>query len=144
VLTVLRDRFELVDAGEPVPRPTRPHQLGVRIDGRGFLLTIPDRHVPADPFDRLDVNLLQDLILEPIFGVTNPRADKHLRFIADTGDDAAHLADPAEAWFLPYPASASEVMHVADTGRAMPPKSTYFNPKLPSGLVIRPLDSPRS
>jgi len=72
--------------------------------------------------------------------VTNPRTDSRLSFIADTADDA-HNPDSYDAWFLPYPTSVRDVMMVADTGRAMPPKSTYFLPKLPSGLVIRPIDT---
>jgi uncharacterized protein (DUF1015 family) len=138
VLTWLDERFDLQEVSQKVARPVTPHQMGVRLDGRSFLLRIPPAAIPTDTYDRLDVNLLQDLVLEPLFGVTNPRTDQRLRFIADTSDD--HDVDSCAAWFLPYPTSVPDVMIVADTGRAMPPKSTYFMPKVPSGLVIRPVD----
>ncbi|MFT4989889.1 MAG: hypothetical protein ACI9BK_002668 [Acidimicrobiales bacterium] len=138
VLTWLDERFDLQEVSQKVARPATPHQVGVRLDGRSFLLRIPPAAIPTDTYDRLDVNLLQDLVLEPLFGVTNPRTDQRLRFIADTSDD--HDVDSCAAWFLPYPTSVPDVMIVADTGRAMPPKSTYFMPKVPSGLVIRPVD----
>ena len=136
ILSALNERFELEESDQLVPRPTTAHQIGVRIRSRSFMLTIPGDLIPADAYDRLDVNLLQDLVLEPLFGVTNPRTDDRLHFIADTSDDA-HDGDSYDAWFLPHLTSARDVMMVADAGRAMPPKSTYFMPKLPSGLVIR-------
>lgn len=140
ILKALSENFELTESDLQVPRPTATHQMGVRIGGRSFVLTIPAAVIPTDSYDRLDVNLLQELVLEPLFGVTNPRTDSRLHFIADINDDA-HDTDSWDAWFLPYPTSVRDVMMVADTGRAMPPKSTYFMPKLPSGLVIRPVDA---
>ena len=139
IIDALGASFELKEVEALVPRPAAPRQMGVRIDERSFVLTVPDSLVPDDAYDRLDVNLLQDLVLEPIFGVTNPRTDARLGFVADTGDDA-HEPDSFDAWFLPYPTSVDDVMTVADMGRAMPPKSTFFLPKLPSGIVIRPVD----
>lgn len=140
VLNALKRTFDIHESDLEVPRPTMARQLGVRIDGRSFFLTIPESLIPADPYDQLDVILLQNLILEPLFDVTNPRTDSRLSFIADT-DDGAHDADPFDAWFLPHPTTVRDVMMVADSGRAMPPKSTFFLPKLPSGLVIRPIDT---
>lgn len=138
-IATLSETFDLEESDLPIPRPTAANQMGVRIGGRSFLLTIPAALIPADAYDALDVNLLQDLVLEPIFGVDNPRTDPRLDFIADTGDEA-HDPDTYSAWFLPYPTSVRDVMMVADAGQAMPPKSTYFLPKLPSGLVIRLID----
>lgn len=140
ILRALSEKFELAESDQQVPRPMATHEMGVRIGGRSFVLRIPAAAIPTDLYDRLDVNLLQELVLEPLFGVTNPRTDSRLHFIADTNDDA-HDTDSWDAWFLPYPTSVRDVMMVADTGRAMPPKSTYFMPKLPSGLVIRPVDA---
>lgn len=139
VLDSLRQRFELRQVDQAIPRPAVPHEIGVRIDDRSFLLTIPEDSVPGDTYESLDVNLLQDLVLEPLFGVTDPRADHRVRFVADTAD-SDHDVGPDAVWFLPYPAPVSDVMIVADSGRAMPPKSTYFMPKVPSGLVIRRVD----
>ena len=93
----------------------------------------------SDFYRSLDVNLLQDLVLEPVFGIENPRQDGRLHFVADHPAQRSVDLD-CDAWMLPFPASITDVMAVADTGRAMPPKSTWFGPKLPSGLVIRLLD----
>jgi len=140
VLLSLRDEFELVESDQEVPRPSGPRQIGVRVDGRSFMLTIPEALVPADIYRRLDVNLLQDLVLQPVFGVTDPRTDPRLSFVADTDNDS-HDVDAATAWFLPYPTSIPDVMAVADADLTMPPKSTYFLPKVPSGLLFRPVAS---
>ena len=121
-------------------RPRSRGEFGVKIGGSSYRLRVEDPDIPNDVYRSLDVNLLQDLILGPVFGIENPRQDGRLHFIPDlperTGDDEIDC----DAWFLPYPASVSDVMAVADSGRAMPPKSTWFAPKLPSGLVIRLLD----
>ena len=121
-------------------RPRNRFEYGVKVGGASYRLRIDEANVPDDLYRSLDVNLLQDLILEPVFGIENPRQDGRLHFIPDlpegNGDDEIDCG----AWFLPYPATVSDVMAVADSGSAMPPKSTWFAPKLPSGLVIRLLD----
>jgi len=118
-------------------RPTEKHQVGVDVGGSRYLLRIDQSKIPADPYDSLDVNVLQDQILEPLFGIVDPRQDDRLRFIPDVPSEGNQGTDVR---FLPYPASVEEVLSVADAGLAMPPKSTWFAPKLPSGLVIRLLD----
>jgi len=128
--------FQLEEVGAEVPRPAQPQQIGMRMCGRSFLLTIPVDLVPTDVYDKLDVNLLQHHVLGPHFGIANPRTDQRLRFIADT-PAADHDVDSHTAWFLPHAAVVPDVMAVADSGRSMPPKSTFFLPKVPSGLVIR-------
>jgi uncharacterized protein (DUF1015 family) len=120
-------------------RPTRRFEFGVQIRGRHFRMRISQDRVPADPYEALDVNLLQNLILGPVFGITNPGRDKRLRFVAETPTAGVDDLD-VDAWFLPFPASVADVMRVADSGRVMPQKSTWFGPKLPSGLVIRTID----
>ena len=140
VLIALRQRFALDEVAATVPRPSARQQLGLRLGGRSYVITVPDELVPSDTYGALDVNLLQDLLLGPLFGVDDPRTDARLKFVADT-DDAAHAPDAFDAWFLPHAPSVSEVMAVADLGQSMPPKSTYFMPKVPSGLVIRTIDS---
>jgi uncharacterized protein (DUF1015 family) len=136
----LSAEFELTELDEAVPRPMAQHTFGVRIADRSFLLTVPDELIEGDVYDRLDVNLLQHLILEPLFGIDNPRSDQRLDVIADVGPDAEH-PERYDAWFLPYPTSVGEVMDVADMGRTMPPKSTFFQPKVPGGILVRPIDS---
>lgn len=135
----LRSELELEEVGEFEARPSGRFEFGARIGNKFFRIRIPRDLVPDDPYASLDVNLLQDLILGPVFGIRDPDLDKRLRFVADL-KDSKHANIEAEVWILPHPVAASDVMAVADSGRAMPPKSTWFVPKLPSGLVIRPLD----
>lgn len=135
----LHDSFELVEVDNPIPRPPAAGTIGTRIAGRSFILTIPADRLTGDVRDRLDASALQKLIFEPLFGIDDPRRDKRLETIAD-GVDAAHNPDLYDAWFLLYPSPIGTVMDVADSQRTMPPKSTYFLPKLPGGLITRPLD----
>lgn len=135
----LRQDFELTEVDAAIPRPHAPNTFGVRIRRRSFVLQIPVDRISGDAHDRLDVTLLQQLVLEPLLGIVDPRRDDRLEVIADSGD-AAHDPDDYDAWFLPYPNRPGDVMDIADLGRTMPPKSTYFLPKLPGGLAIRPVD----
>lgn len=121
-------------------RPERRLEFGVKIGARTFRLAIDPDHAPDDLYRSLDVNLLQDLVLEPVFGISDPGRDERLHFVADLPNRPG-LDLTFDAWFLPFPTSVAEVMAVADMGRTMPPKSTWFAPKLPAGLVIRWLDA---
>lgn len=139
VLDRLKSEHRLVEVSEIEARPLGRHDFGVKIGGGNYRLHLDPDRVPDDLYHSLDVNLLQDLVLEPLFGITNPRQDDRLRFIADMSENE-DVNDECAAWFLPFPASVHQVMEVADHGMAMPPKSTWFSPKLPSGLVVRLLD----
>jgi len=123
---------------EPVrPEAARPRdrfEYGLLLGDNSFVLHLDRDKIPDDLYESLDVNLLQDLILEPIFGIKKPRKDKRLHFVADTEHEERL---DCQAWILAYPASVSDVMAVADMGKTMPPKSTWFGPKIPSGLVVR-------
>ncbi|MEE8330856.1 MAG: DUF1015 family protein [Acidimicrobiia bacterium] len=129
---------ELVEVSDVEARPTGRAEFGVKVAGKAFRLRVDHGRIPDDLYGSLDVNLLQDLILGPVFDVTDPREDPRLHFVADTPAGGSHV--PCEAWFLPFPASVADVMAVADAGLTMPPKSTWFAPKLPSGLVVQMLD----
>lgn len=139
IVEALQRRFALTPVDARVPRPQQPHQFGVRLGGASYLLTVPDEMIPSEVGAQLDVNLLQQHILEPLFGIADPRADERLGFVADTGDQA-HEPDDFDAWFLPFPTAVDDVMTIADLGQTMPPKSTFFLPKVPSGLAVRLLD----
>lgn len=135
----LQADHHLEPVSAPEARPTGRHEFGVRVGGRTFRLRLDPAVVPEDVYRGLDVNLLQDLILRPVFGINNPRKDRRLHF----SPDLPRLQPDHErcsAWFLPFPVAVDDVMAIADAGLTMPPKSTRFAPKLPSGLVIRLLD----
>jgi len=124
-------------AGDAIPLPEQVHRIHMNLDGHWYALT--PRTVPDDPVSALDVSILQDQILEPIFGITDPRADHRLCFIG--GQNAAReVADETRqcggVGFLLYPTAIRDVMTIAGRGSVMPPKSTWFEPKLMSGLIM--------
>jgi uncharacterized protein (DUF1015 family) len=139
VIDRLRSEHRVEEVSDREPRPRTRSEFGMRIRDRSFRLVIDPRNIPDDVYESLDVKLLQNQILGPVFGITNPRKDKRLSFVADSaGHGQTHIG--SDAWFLPFPALVTDVIAVADSGRVMPAKSTSFAPKVPSGLVIRTLD----
>ena len=131
--------FEMDEVAVSETSPRSRFELGAKIGDRYFRIKIPNQRIPDDHYSSLNTNLIQELVLGPVFGITNPRLDKRLRFVANLGDIRETCAS-ADAWLLPFPLEVSDVMAVADSDRTMPAKSTWFAPKLPSGLLIRPID----
>jgi uncharacterized protein (DUF1015 family) len=124
--------------------PSRPHEFGMYLDGRWFVLSAPDGSVEeGDPLARLDVSLLQERVLAPLLGIGNPRTDQRIAFVGGIrgNDEIERLVDSGRAavGFVLFPTSTADLVEVADTGQVMPPKSTWFEPKLASGLVVHPL-----
>jgi uncharacterized protein (DUF1015 family) len=109
-----------------------------------LLVRRPDRDPARDPVRDLDVSILQDRILGPILGIGDPRTDERIDFVGGIRGvgDLERRVDTGEAAaaFALFPTSLDDVMRVADSGAVMPPKSTWFEPKLRSGLVVHPLD----
>ena len=133
---------------QPV-RPTAAAELGMYLAGRWYRLRPnferrPKPRRSGDPVGRLPITLLTRNIIEPIFGITDPRTDKRIDFVGG-GRGLAELeqrvssGDMAVAFAL-YPTQMSELMAVADAGEIMPPKSTWFEPKLADGMVSHVLD----
>jgi uncharacterized protein (DUF1015 family) len=125
--------------------PSRPHEFGMYVGGRGFRLCVrEDRLLQKDVIRTLDVSLLQDSLLAPILGISDPRSDKRIEFVGSIRGAAAlqNMVDSKEfaAAFSLFPTSLSQLMAVADSGQVMPPKSTWFEPKLLSGLFVHLLN----
>ena len=104
----------------------------------------PDEGSDADPVARLPVTLLARTIIEPLFGITDPRTDKRIDFVGG-GRGLAELqrlvaSGEVAAAFALYPTQMYDLMAVADAGAIMPPKSTWFEPKLADGMVSHVLD----
>lgn len=136
-----------VSAGHEERRPPRRGCFGMRLDGEWYLLT-PRAELTAtsdDPVAALDVALLSRAILEPILGVGDPRTDPRIDFVGGIrGMDELERRVDRDGWavaFALWPTSLDEVMAVADAGEVMPPKSTWFEPKLRSGLVVQRFDA---
>lgn len=144
-LKALEKDFIVEDKGTEIYRPTELHNFSLYLDGRWYSLTAREgRYNDADPIGVLDVTISSDLILRDILGITDLRTDRRIDFVGgirglgelkarvDSGEMAVALAL--------YPVSMKQLMDIADSGNIMPPKTTWFEPKLRSGLVIHSLD----
>jgi uncharacterized protein (DUF1015 family) len=124
-----------------VAAPPTPKSMGFFVDGRWYLGTVrPGLWNTSDPVAALDASLCQDLILDRIFGITDPRRDDHVDFVGGirgTGELERRVRE--EGWSLAiamHPTRIGELLAVSDAARLMPPKSTWFEPKLRSGLFV--------
>ena len=120
-------------------RPAAKGEIGMYLDGSWYLLRIRPRYRSDDPVAGLDVSILQTSILTPILGIGDPKTDNRIEFVGGirgTGELEEKADSNHGVSFLMYPTSIGELFAVADAGRLMPPKSTWFEPKLLSGLFI--------
>ncbi len=131
-----------VEESETSISPTAKGQFGMLLDGCWYRLTAKPRICTPDPVAGLDVSLLQDHLLGPILGIGDPRTDKRIDFIGGIRGlkelERRVNLDMAVAFSM-YPTSMDELLSVADAGLLMPPKSTWFEPKLRSGIFIHRL-----
>lgn len=136
-LQELGDLFELRKKVSPVP--TKKGDISIYFDGNWYGLTL-EKSEKEDSASQLDVSRLQDQLLEPILGVKNQRTDSNIDFVGGIKgtDELEKLVDNGEATLAIslYPTDIDELMQVSDDGLLMPPKSTWFEPKLRSGLLI--------
>ena len=143
-LTKISTAFDVeLFAGEGPYRPEAAHQFGLYLVGKWYKLTAKAHILSDDPVLGLDVSLLQKELLEPILGIGDPRTDKRIDFVGGIRGlgELERRVDSGEMAlaFSMFPTSMAELMRVADEGRTMPPKSTWFEPKLRSGLFIHDL-----
>ncbi len=133
---------EELPSGDPeAARPLRAGVFGMAMGDRWFRLTVPPERVPDDVYGRLDAVLLQELVLDPILGVGDPRSDPRIDYVPGSrGLDELQHRDGCAVCFAIHPVSMDDVEAVADRGMVMPPKSTWFLPKVGSGLIVRMLD----
>lgn len=132
----LRKHFR-IDAEAQAVRPGMPGEFGMYMEHQWYRLRL-DVALPNDPVARLDVSLLQDLVLQPLLGISDPRRDQRIDFVGGIRGPAAlsHRVDQAGGVaFVLHPTRLSDLMDVADRDGVMPPKSTWFEPKLADGLV---------
>ncbi len=137
-LAAVGEKFEVTPASTPNPEGTA--RFGMYLGGRWYRLTAkPGTYPAADPVKGLDVSILQDNLLGPVLGISDPRTDKRIDFVGGIRGMKELERRVAEGWavaFSLYPTSLDQLMAVADSGQVMPPKSTWFEPKLRSGLVV--------
>jgi len=136
-LTELSQAFTLQP--QSTARPEHPGQIRMYLDGQWYGLSW--QHAPdADPISQLDVSALQDRVLAPLLGIDDPRTSKRVDFIGGIRgtDELVRLVDSGKAGvaFSMFPTTVDQLMAIADANQIMPPKSTWFEPKLRSGLFI--------
>ncbi|MDD7604507.1 MAG: DUF1015 domain-containing protein [Candidatus Limisoma sp.] len=141
----LEENFVVELKGSEIFKPGRLHEFSLYIDGKWYSLTAkPGTYNDADPIGVLDVTISSDLILRDILGITDLRSDKRIDFVGglrglgelkrrvDSGEMRMALAL--------YPVTMQQIIDIADSGNIMPPKTTWFEPKLRSGIIIHKLD----
>ena len=134
-----------VEKADSAVKPEQAKTFGMYLDGHWYKLSIKADRVPADdPVKQLDVSLLADNLIDPILGISDPRRDKRIDFVGGIRGMAelekrVNSGEMAVAFSL-FPTSLHQLMDVADAGEVMPPKSTWFEPKLADGLVSHLLD----
>jgi len=137
----LEEKFRIDKMGTAIFKPDRLHNFGMYLDEEWYSLTArPGTYNDSDPIGVLDVTISSNLILKDILGIENLRTDKRIDFIGGIRGlgELKKRVDSGEmkVAFALYPVSMKQLMDIADTGNIMPPKTTWFEPKLRSGLVI--------
>jgi uncharacterized protein (DUF1015 family) len=144
LLAKIADAFDVTPCETPA-RPDRPARFGMYLDGRWYRLDLRPDLIPAnDPVASLDVSLLHSNLIEALLGITDPRTDERIDFVGGIRglEELERRVDSGEMQvaFALYPTGMEALMAVADAGDVMPPKSTWFEPKLADGLISHVLD----
>lgn len=137
-ISQLKKCFEVETSASQV-KPAKRGEFGMYLGSRWYRLTAKPAILSEDPVDGLDVSLLQNNVLTPILGIDDPKTDKRIDFVGGIrgiGELERRCSEDCVLAFSMYPTSIQELFAVADAGRLMPPKSTWFEPKLRSGLFI--------
>jgi uncharacterized protein (DUF1015 family) len=124
--------------------PSKAGEFGMYLDKQWYRLNIDPKRIPADPVARLDVSLLADYLLQPILGIKDPRTDTRIDFVGGMRglqelEKRVNSGEMAVAFSM-FPTSMNDLMAVADANQVMPPKSTWFEPKLADGMASHILD----
>ena len=147
-LQKINGAFDVEEVGKAGISPFSPSQkgtFGLLLDGVWYKLTVKEEikaEAGSDPVKSLDVSILQDYLLGPVLGIQDPKTDRRIGFIGGIrglSELERRTNEDMRAAFSMYPTSIQELLAVADAGRLMPPKSTWFEPKLRSGLFIHML-----
>lgn len=138
----VKGKFELEEIGKEPYAPAEKGTFGMYLDNTWYALKVLPQYRSADPVKGLDVSILQDQLLGPVLGIGDPRTDKRIDFIGEIRglkELERRVREDMEIAFSMYLTSIEELLAVADAGLLMPPKSTWFEPKLRSGLFIHKL-----
>jgi uncharacterized protein (DUF1015 family) len=144
-LEKLKKNFDVVEKGHDIYKPGKLHNFGMYLDGTWYSLTAKaGTYNDHDPIGVLDVTILSNLLLDEILGIKDLRRDKRIDFVGGIRGlgELKKRVDSGEmaVAFALYPVSMKQLIDIADSGNIMPPKTTWFEPKLRSGLVVHKLD----
>lgn len=134
--------FTIEFMGQTPVAPSQKGTFGMYLSGGWYLLTASERLLSSHPVEGLDVSILQDNLLAPVLGIGDPRTDSRIDFVGGIrglSELERRVSEDMSVAFSMYPTSIEELFTVADAGLLMPPKSTWFEPKLRSGLFIHSL-----
>ena len=143
-LDKLRDAFDVVEMGPEIYKPNKLHNFGMYLDGKWYSLTArPGTYNDDDPIGVLDVTVLSNQVFDKILNLGDLRTSQRIDFVGGIRGlgELQRRVDSGEmaAAFALYPVTMQQIINIADTGNIMPPKTTWFEPKLRSGLVIHKL-----
>jgi len=144
-LAELGKDFTVKNMGKDIFHPGHLHEFSMYLDGEWYSMeALPGRYDDKDPIGVLDVTILSNLVLDRILGIKDLRTDKRIDFVGGIRglEELSRRVDSGEmkVAFALYPVSMGQLIDIADTGNIMPPKTTWFEPKLRSGLFIHSLD----
>ena len=145
LIEALKKNFTVEEVGTEIYKPDHLHNFSMYLDGKWYSLTAkPGTYDNNDPIGVLDVTILSNLVLDQILGIKDLRTDKRIDFVGGIRGlgELKRRVDSGEmkVAFALYPVSMKQLIDIADTGNIMPPKTTWFEPKLRSGLVIHSLE----
>ena len=142
-LTRIEEYFAVEKKGQSPYRPTEKGTFGMYLENEWYSLSAKEEIKSEDAVEGLDVSLLQNNLLDPILGIMDPKTDKRIDFVGGIrglGELERRVHTDMKVAFSMYPTSIAELFAVADAGRLMPPKSTWFEPKLRSGLFLHEIE----
>lgn len=144
-LDALKEDFIVTEMGETIYRPSKLHNFSMYMENKWYSLDAKEgRYNDSDPIGVLDVTVLSNLVLDKILGIKDLRTDKRIDFVGGIRglEELKKRVDSGEmkVAFALYPVSMKQLIDIADSGNIMPPKTTWFEPKLRSGLAIHTLD----
>ena len=138
LLEKVKSKFTVLLSSLETVKPNSLHQFAMYLSGNWYSLTAKPEIIKQDPLGVLDITILQETILDPLLGVKDPRTDKRIDFVGGIRGlkELQRRVDNGEmkVAFALYPVSLRQLMNIADSGKVMPPKSTWFEPKLRDGL----------
>jgi len=146
LINKIEEMFVITEINVSDPNQAKPKkrtEISMYLDGKWYNMSAKKEIIPNDPVKSLDVSLLQDNVLAPLLGIQDPRTDKRIDFVGGIRgmkELVRRCNEDCKIAFAIYPTGMDQLMAIADAGQIMPPKSTWFEPKLRSGMIVRSLE----